>query len=129
MLKDAEDIESSALTDKARELQAGGWRLVGITPLPLEEGVELLYHFDRDLRWRHLRLRTSGTAPLPSLSRIYPGAFLPENEAQDQLGLTFEGLSPNYRSTFFLEDEADPSPVCRGVSVRVERKDGKETCA
>lgn len=123
MLNNVEPVDPDDLQGRVQALRNGGWRLVGLTPVPVEGGIELLYHFDRDLEDRHLRLRTSGKEPLPSITPVYPGAFLPENEAQDQFGLMFTGLSPDYRSTFFLEEEADPSPICRGVRIRVERRD------
>ncbi len=126
MLNNVEPVDPAGLQDKVQAFRSGGWRLVGLTPVPVEGGVELLYHFDRDLEMRHLRLRVSGCKPIPSITSTYPGAFLAENEAQDQFGLVFNGLSPDYRSTFFLEADADPSPICRGVSVRVERRDDEE---
>lgn len=126
MLKNGEWVELSDLVARVKEIKGRGGRLVGVTPVPVEEGIELLYHFDQDLSWQHLCVRISGREPLPSVSSLYPGAFLPENEIQDQFGIRFMGLSPDYGTTFFLEDEADPSPVCRGISVRKEQQSDEE---
>jgi len=85
--------------------------------------VDILYHFDKGLELKHLRLAAAKTSPVPSISPVYFAALLVENEIQDHFGLRFEGLVVDYQGTLYLEEEALKTPYCR-YSIRTAEKNG-----
>jgi len=106
----AERIEIGELCRAVAACKEKGCRFVTITCIGADcGGAELLYHFDRELQLSHLRLTVAGDE-VPSISGIYVAAFLVENEIQDQFGLRFTGLAPDYRRTLYLQGEDSIPP-------------------
>ncbi|MFZ0134072.1 MAG: NADH-quinone oxidoreductase subunit C [Desulfobacterales bacterium] len=115
MLTDELIIGMDSLLGETAALKRDGYRFVTMTALRAENArAEILYHFDRDLKLRHLRLTVNGDAPVPSITPVYFGAFLAENEIRDLFGLRFEGLVIDYRGSLLLEPAVGPAPFCRG---------------
>lgn len=107
----AEHVDTTLLKQKVAELKRQGYRFVTITCIQASDrGAELLYHFDQNLQLHHLRLHTEGDIPLPSICTVYKAAYLVENEVQDQFGLRFEGLEPDYRRTLYMQGKDAPAP-------------------
>lgn len=110
----AETISCADLCRTVGVCRKKGCRFVTITCVKADDnGAELLYHFDRELRLSHLRLRIAGDTAIPSICGIYAAAYLVENEIQDQFGLSFTGLEPDYRRTLYMQGE-DSTPPFRG---------------
>ncbi|MBW2487560.1 MAG: NADH-quinone oxidoreductase subunit C [Deltaproteobacteria bacterium] len=76
------------------------------------DSVDILYHFDKDLRLKHLRLSVLKCSTVPSISAVYFAAFLVENEIQDLFGVRFEGLVVDYERTLYLDPEVAFAPFC-----------------
>lgn len=125
MLESTSLVDADLLHSHAGDLKENGWRLVGLTGVGREDGVDLFYHFDRDLKMTNLKVETEEEGSISSIVDIFPGAFMHENEIQDQFGICFDGLDPDYRRLFFLEEEAEAAPICRGVSAEVSKESGK----
>ena len=107
-------IGAGSLLGEAARLKRDGYRFVTMTGLRLNgTRTEILYHFDRELHFKHLRLAVTGDAPVPSITPVYFSAFLAENEIRDLFGILFEGLVIDYRGTLFLEMSTEPAPFCR----------------
>ncbi len=110
----SEVITCADLCRRVALFKETGWRFVTMTCVMADDdNAELLYHFDRDLTLNHLRLKIYGVVSLPSICGIYSAAYLVENEIQDQFGLSFTGLEPNYLRTLYLQGE-DSLPPFRG---------------
>ena len=108
----ATPVTLADLPDEAARRKERGWRLVTVTCVPVPDGnLDLLYHFDRDLVLEHLRLTVERGAEVPSLTPVHPGAYLVENEIQDQFGLRFAGLAPDFQGGLMLEPEVRLSPL------------------
>lgn len=118
-----EAVSTDRLPARARELKADGCRLAGMTTVPSGDGMDILYHFDKDLALTHLRLRASAGDRVPSLCAVYAAAFMAENEVRDQFGLRFDGLAPDYEGTFFLEEGVEATPLCPGAVAEIEKKE------
>jgi ech hydrogenase subunit D len=107
-------VTIQTLVGDAAKAKAEGCRFVTLSCLEVDENnLEILYHFDRNLRLKHLRLRASKGSTVPSISPVYFAATLVENEIQDLFGIRFEGLAIDYQGTFYLEEEAKKTPFCR----------------
>ena len=78
-----------------------GHRLVQIGCSTLPSGYELNYSFDKDNRFTNLRLTVAPGEEVPSVSVIYPGAFLYENEIHDLFGVVITNISLDYAGTLY----------------------------
>ena len=83
------------------ELFAEGHRLVQIGCSTLPDAYELNYSFDKEYRFRNLRITVTPGVEIPSISVIYPGAFLYENEIHDLFGVAIRNISVDYRGTLY----------------------------
>ena len=136
---DAPAVALAGLLDEARRRKAEGWRLVTLTCVenaaPADEAadkavdeaaptLDILYHFDKGLTLEHRRLTVArGDAP-PSLTGVWACAFLAENEIQDQFGVRFQGLTPDFEGRLYLEPAVRLSPMCRGSLTQAKPKEG-----
>lgn len=101
------------------KFKAEGHRLITMTCVDIdEEHVELLYHFDKDLKDTHLRMTVAKKAPVPSISPVYFAAFLIENEIEDHFGIKFDGLVLDFGGTLYLEEEVMRTPFCKYGVIR-----------
>ena len=110
------------LVAKVTQLKNDGWRLVTFTSVELNEtDMEVLYHFDKDLKLTNLRVPVKKGGTLPSVSGVLFAAFLIENEIRDQFGLVFEGLVLDFGGKLYLDDEAERTPFCKFAVTRKEK--------
>jgi len=115
-------IGTDTLVGEAARLKVEGYRLVTLSCVEVDENtVDILYHFDRNLALKHLRLTVVKTTPVPSISPVYVAALLVENEIQDFFGLRFNGLVLDFQGSLYLEEEALKTPFCR-FTVRTDKK-------
>ncbi len=100
-LQEIMPVEKSDLMGLVAEFFAEGYRLVQIGCTTLPEGYELTYSFDREYKLRHLRFLAAPGEEVPSISVIYPGAFLYENEIHDLFGVAITHIAVDYRGTLY----------------------------
>ncbi len=120
------DIRTVAPADiraEAEKRKQAGWRLVTLTCTELDaDTLDVIYHFDQNLRLENLRVSYPKSKPLPSISGIYFAALLVENEMQDHFGVGFEGLVVDYGKTLLLDQEVQRTPFCKyNVATKVEK--------
>jgi len=97
-----EIITAGDLISKVASKKANGCRLVQICATTLAAAWELTYSFDLDGLLTHLRLEVPfGDPRIPSVSGIYPCAFLYENEMNDLFGLKVEGMTVDFHGSFY----------------------------
>ena len=123
-------VEKSDLVGIVAELFAEGYRLVQIGCSTLSNAYELSYSFDREYRFRNLRFTVAPGEEVPSISVIYPGAFLYENEIHDLFGVVITHIAVDYRGTlyrtalsapFSISNVKLPEPPQRKVPAAVEK--------
>ena len=123
MLLDATSIDIESVLGETAKLKVAGYRFVTLSCVELDEAMlEILYHFDKELDLKHLRLTVRKGVPVPSISPVYFAAFLVENEIQDLFGVCFQGLAIDYGRTFYLEGEVKETPFCKYVAGRVSKE-------
>lgn len=114
MIENIRDVSPQTLRAEVEKFKGDGWRLVTMTCVELDAAnVDILYHFDKDLRMEHLRMKHAKASPVPSISGTYFAALLSENEMQGHFGLCFEGLVVDYGQTLLLDGEARRTPFCK----------------
>jgi ech hydrogenase subunit D len=94
-------IEMHELVGAAAELFGEGYRFVHVCCTTLEDSYELTYVFDRVHSLRIFRFTVTPDEELPSISVIYPNAFLYENEIQDLFGLKIKNIAVDYHGTLY----------------------------
>ncbi|WP_461208825.1 NADH-quinone oxidoreductase subunit C [Desulfocurvus sp. DL9XJH121] len=100
------EVRPDTVASEVLKLKNGGWRFVTMSCTELdEENVDILYHFDKDLELRHLRMTHKKSEPVPSISGILFAAMLVENEMRDQFALSFDGLVLDFNRTLLLDEE------------------------
>lgn len=94
-------VEKGDLVGAVVQLFAEGYRIVQIGCSTLENGYELNYSFDKDYRFKNLRLTVARDEEVPSVSVVYPNAFLYENEIHDLFGVPIKNITIDYRGTLY----------------------------
>ena len=78
-----------------------GWHVVQLCAARLPGGCELSYSFGKGYDMRTLRLTVGEEEPVPSITQIYPGAFLQENEAAELFGVRIEEMTQDYHGKLY----------------------------
>ena len=94
-------IGKNDLVGMVAQLFAEGYRLVQIGCSTLQNGYEINYSFDKEYRFKNLRITVAPGEEIPSISVIYPNAFLYENEIHDLFGVVIKNINIDYRGTLY----------------------------
>jgi ech hydrogenase subunit D len=94
-------LEKSDLVGVVARLFAEGYRLVQIGCSTLENGYEINYSFDKEYRFKNLRLTVAPAEEVPSISAVYTNAFLYENELHDLFGVPVKNINIDYSGTLY----------------------------
>ena len=84
------------------------WRLVQLCATRLPGQYELSYSFGKGYDLRTLRLTVGEEEKVPSITQIYPGAFLQENEAAELFGVQIEEIVQDYHGKLYRIAEQTP---------------------
>jgi ech hydrogenase subunit D len=94
-------IGKNDLVGVVAQLFAEGYRLVQIGCSTLQSGYELNYSFDKEYRFKNLRITAVPGEELPSISAVYANAFLYENEIHDLFGVVIKNINIDYGGTLY----------------------------
>lgn len=111
MLENARPVTIGELKKEVWSMKNRGFRFVTMTCLETAGQTEILYHFDKEYRFEHLRLSVPIEVFVPSVSDIYFAAVLAENEIKDGFGVAFDGLAIDYDGKFLVAEGAGASPM------------------
>jgi ech hydrogenase subunit D len=104
-------IDVGELLSRATQFKSDGDRLVQIGCTKIEDNYEINYSFDRDFRFRNLRITVKQDTEVPSISGIYWGAFVYENEIHDLFGIPVTGMNIDFKGTFYRTSVKHPFSV------------------
>ncbi|NLA38292.1 MAG: NADH-quinone oxidoreductase subunit C [Methanomicrobiales archaeon] len=107
------NIAPGDLLREVGALNSDGYRLVQIGCTDVGGAYEVNYSFDKGYQFRNLRLTVEPETEIPSISDIYWGAFVYENELHDLFGITVTGINIDFKGTFYRTDEKYPFSVTR----------------
>jgi ech hydrogenase subunit D len=115
-------VSSDALVGEVAIAKVAGFRFVTMSCVELDGSrVDILYHFDKDLALKHMRLTALKDRAVASISPVYFAAFLVENEIQDLFGIRFKGLVVDYARTLYLDEDVKVTPFCRYTVEKSDR--------
>jgi ech hydrogenase subunit D len=104
-------VEKCDLVGIVAQLFVEGYRLVQVGCSTLPSAYELTYSFDREYRFRSLRITVTPDEEVPSISVIYPNAFLYENEIHDLFGVVITHIAVDYRGTLYRTALSTPFSI------------------
>lgn len=113
MLENETTIGVEALVAEAERLRQQGARLVTATGLDEGDHFDVIYHFALETKLQHLRLSVAKADAVPSISGVFPGAFLIENEMKELLGVRVTGISVDYGGRLFLVEGGPERPLAK----------------
>lgn len=111
MLENETAVAVDTLVAEAKRLREQGARMVTATGLDEGDHFDIIYHFALQARLHHLRLALPKAETVPSLSEVFPGAFLIENEMKELLGVRISGISIDYGGRLFLVEGRPERPL------------------
>jgi len=119
MIMDADQttvIERDYLIGRVEEFKKQGYRLVQLNCTKVGETYEINYSFDLDYQFRNLKIMVDGQTEVPSISGIYWGAFIYENEMHDLFGIRVVGMNVDFGGNLFRTAKKNPfaNPTFRG---------------
>ncbi len=97
-------IEPITLTEfmpQVIRFKMDGWHVVQLCAARLPDGYELSYSFGKGYDMRTLRLTIGTDDKVPSITQVYPGAFLQENEAAELFGVEIESIQGDYHDKLY----------------------------
>lgn len=89
------------------------YRLVTITCVDDGEKVRLIYSFDRELALENLEISFTRDQAIPSITLIYPCAFLVENEMKELFGIKIDNIALDLNGRLYLVEGAQEAPMTR----------------
>jgi formate dehydrogenase major subunit len=90
---DDQITDSSEISLILNELKAQNARFLTITALDQGESIELIYHFEKGIDVINLHLKSLKKDPIPSITSVFPAAFIAENELQDLFKIKISGIN------------------------------------
>lgn len=106
------EIRPDEVITQSRALKDEGFRFVTMSSAELAESVCVLYHFDKDLEIRNLRVDVPKGSKIGSIATVYSCAFLVENEIKEHFGVDFDGIPLDFQGMLYNDEEVQRTPFC-----------------
>jgi NADH:ubiquinone oxidoreductase 27 kD subunit len=109
-------IDLSSLIGKVESFKNQGCRLVQMHCTRIEDNFEINYSFEKDLSFRTVRILVPMDTEVPSVSGIFWGAFIYENEMHDLFGVKVRGMNVDFKGNLIRTSVRYPfrEPVFKG---------------
>lgn len=101
------------LLSEVGKLYTDGYRLVQIGCTDISDSYEVNYSFDKGYQFINLRLTIRPETEVPSISGIYWGAFVYENEMHDLFGIPVTDINIDFKGTFIRTAKKYPLSVTK----------------
>ena len=96
------NISPGELMAEAEEYQRQGYRLVQACCTKLaEDSFEVTYSFDKNCKFENIRITVPQEIEIPSISPLFGAAFLYENEMHELFGISFKGMSIDFKGHLY----------------------------
>src|SRR4030042_3298729 len=114
-------VEVGKLIGKVEEFRDGGYRLVQINCSKVGDVYEINYSFDKDYEFRNLRITVTAETEIPSISGMYWGAFIYENEMHDLFGIRVRGMNIDFKGHLFTTAGNFPFSITPSTLIKDEK--------
>ena len=116
------EIETKELLKHVKDMCDGGYRFVQIGCGKFEDIFEINYSFEKDYAFENLRIKITEGTQIPSISDIYWGAFIYENEIHDLFGVKISGINIDYKGNLIQTSIKTPFNVQKVTKVKSDKK-------
>lgn len=86
---------------RAEQAEKDGYRLMLISCTKIGDDFEIIYTYDKDFVQQNYRITVKQDTVVPSISGVYFGAFVYENEIHDLYGIAISGINIDFKGTFY----------------------------
>ncbi len=118
MIDNVTNIATDALLGFAQDMLHNGYRFITGTCVDNGDGTkDILYHFDKALAMKHCRITVGQGEEVPSISGIFFGAVLLENEIKELFGVNITNIAIDYNGRMLLNDDEIVSPMSRQITI------------
>lgn len=107
------EVRPDEVITLSRMLKDEGFRFVTMSSSELEESVCVLYHFDKDLELRNLKVDVPKGSKIGSIASVFSCAFLVENEIKEHFGVEFDGIPLDFQGMLYNDEEVRRTPFCK----------------
>jgi len=107
------EVRPDEVITLSRVLKDEGFRFVTMSSAELEESICVLYHFDKDLELRNLKVDVPKGSKIGSIASVYSCAFLVENEIKEHFGVDFDGIPLDFQGMLYNDEEVQRTPFCK----------------
>lgn len=119
-----EKIEKKDLLPKIKSFKDNGYRIVQVCCVkePADrkvpaEYLEMNYSFGLDFDLVTLKVSLQPNESIESITSVYGGAYLYENEIHDLYGIQINGINVDFKGTFYKLSEPTPfNTMCKSGS-------------
>lgn len=95
-------IQTADLLAECAKTAATGARLVQLLAVSTAEGlIEITYSFSKEFYMTSIRIAVKKGEEIPSVTPVWKGAFLYENEIKDLYGVEIQNISVDYNGKFY----------------------------
>jgi ech hydrogenase subunit D len=120
-IQETVSVEVGNLIGKVEEFRDGGYRLVQINCSKIGDVYEINYSFDKDYEFRNLRITVTADTEIPSISGMYWGAFIYENEMHDLFGIRVRGMNIDFKGHLFTTAVKFPFSIAPSTLTKDEK--------
>jgi ech hydrogenase subunit D len=106
------EIRPDEVITQSRVMKDEGFRFVTMSSAELEDSVCVLYHFDKDLELRNLKVHVPKGTKIASVASVFSCAFLVENEIKEHFGVEFDGIPLDFQGMLYSDEEVQKTPFC-----------------
>lgn len=96
-----DDVPVGELMPRVSALKGYGWRLCQIHSVRTKTGYELIYSFAKEYDLSNLRITVGETEAVPSITVIYPCAWMYENEIVELFGVNIKNIRINFQKKLY----------------------------
>lgn len=126
-----ERVELDRLFELVADLKERGFRFVQICATTLEDSCDVLYTFispdAQDGELYSFNVNVPDGAPVPSITELYPAAFVFENETHDLFGIDIYGINLDFHGEFYRVSHKFPmNPRAAQGQFDTEDKEGAD---
>jgi ech hydrogenase subunit D len=107
------EISLDEVVTQSRIMKDEGFRFITMSSADLGESVCVLYHMDKDLQVRNLRVTIPKGKKIASIASVYSCAFLVENEIKEHFGVDFDGMPLDFQGMLYNDEEVQKTPFCK----------------
>jgi len=104
-------ISVGEVVSKAQEAKKAGHRLVQVGCTKIGEIFEIIYVYDKDYNLLNYRITVRQDEEIPSITGVYWGAIVYENEIHDLYGIHVKGINIDFKGTFYKTAVKHPFSV------------------